>query len=212
MAKVMFVSRASSSKQFTYSSIFDMLETIKVFLQYKNQRGASTCYMILGYNLATQLQDLNKVDQNEDFYIKSIKYMKRAELLQKSLLEEYQTENLDAKSGQFKGSSELREIIIENQFILCFRMYTRAIISSQKFLAYDESFRLKYHNEQNGHKMYLQSLVEYDRIGLDAIEHFEKCLETLPKIEGRNNHRRGKTIKGNYKEPDEFNDLQGMTS
>ena len=60
--------------------------------------------------------------------------------------------------------------------------------------------------------MYLQSLVEYDRIGLDAIEHFEKCLETLPKTAGRVSNRRGKTITGNYKEPEEFADTQPMSS
>lgn len=65
----------------------------------------------------------------------------------------------------------------EDQYILAFRQYTRAIISFSFFVKIDEESRHRFlYNEERR----LEYMRGFDRIGLDALVYFEKCLESWP--------------------------------
>ena len=60
---------------------------------------------------------------------------------------------------------------------MAFRQYTRAIISFSFFVKIDEESRHRFlYNEERR----LEYMRYFDRIGLDALVYFEKCLESWP--------------------------------
>ena len=67
--------------------------------------------------------------------------------------------------------------MIEDKYILAFRQYTHAIISHANFLKIDEESQFKFANNENRRLDYMRG---FDEIGLDALEYFEKCLESWP--------------------------------
>ena len=65
----------------------------------------------------------------------------------------------------------------EDQYILAFRQYTRAIISFNLFVKMDEESHTKYYGQEDKRLNYMR---QYDKIGLQALTDLEKCLESWP--------------------------------
>ena len=89
---------------------------------------------------------------------------------------------------------EMNSKMTEDQYILAFRQYTRAIISFNYFVKMDEESHHKYLYKENKRRVYMR---QFDRSGLDALEYFEKCLESWPN-QGLNLERR-ETKVGTFK-------------
>ena len=67
--------------------------------------------------------------------------------------------------------------MIEDKYILAFRQYTRAIISHANFIKIDEESQHKYRDHETRRIEYMRN---FDDIGLDALQYFEKCLDSWP--------------------------------
>lgn len=73
--------------------------------------------------------------------------------------------------------ADINTKMLEDRYILAFRQYTRAIISYSHFVKiYSESFH-KYLGHEDKRLEYVR---QYESIGLDALEYFEKCLSSWP--------------------------------
>ena len=76
----------------------------------------------------------------------------------------------------------------EDTYILAFRQYTRAIISFNFFVKMDEISHQKYHQKETKRRTFMQ---HYDKIGLDALQYFEKSLKSWPNQGLNSLERRG---------------------
>ena len=181
MAKILFVGRASSQLEFSYQAFFDLLTAAETLQQYNDNRGTGACYMILGIMLAMQ---------SGETYMRSIKYMKYSERLQQKIIDGHQRnkENLTNRSNSVKLldlenqnevlDEELNQRMTEDQYILAFRQYTRAIISYNFFVLMEEESRHRFLFDSE--KRRLNHMRLYDRVALEALEYFEKCLSSWP--------------------------------
>ena len=98
--------------------------------------------MIIGTKLAMQSQET---------YWRAIEYMKRAEYLQKQVIES-NSEDLIKKST----TDEMNTKMTEDTYILAFRQYTRAIISFNFFVKMDEESHHKYHSKEHKRRQFMQ--------------------------------------------------------
>ena len=68
----------------------------------------------------------------------------------------------------------------ECKYILAFRQYTMAIVSYNFFVKIESESHHKYHGQSERRLDYIR---QYDEIGLEALNYFEKCLDSWPVVE-----------------------------
>ena len=145
--------------------------------------------MILGIKLATQ---------SDHSYFRAVEYMKLGEKLQSDMIKE-------APETQ-DGMNQMQE---EDVFILSFRQYTRAIISYNFYVKMDEESHHKYlyHADRR-----IDFMRQYDGIGLNALEYFEKCLLSCPDPNLTLNQQRHETLQKLHRQSTKKSDKEPLPS
>ena len=85
---------------------------------------------------------------------------------------------IDQQEGLHKNHlDDINSKMAEDQYILAFRQYTRAIISFNLFVKIDEESHNRFYGQEDRRLLYMR---QYDKIGLEAATGLEKCLESWP--------------------------------
>lgn len=139
-AKILYLANAVSSQR-TFRSpqelshaLFSMTEAVHFFQKQQNWRGAGTCFMVLGCMFASQTEEPSATSRQS--FINAIKYIAEAENIQKRLIIQETTERNNPRSRFWQIDQDQ---ILEDQFILAFRLYTHGVISSNYFLMHRQT-------------------------------------------------------------------------
>lgn len=104
--------------------------------------------------------------------------MDHSEKLQQVIIDE-------SVSQADEGGPELQKIhskLIEDKYFLAFRQYTRAIVSYNLFVTMDIESRAKFSAHD---KSWVEHRKQFDQIGFDALDYFQKSLDSWPCINSK---------------------------
>ena len=89
--------------------------------------------MVIGSMFASLTEELNV--QSQQSFVKAIQYINEAELIQRDLILRQQVERDNPRSRFFQIDQDQ---IVEDQFILAFRHYTRGVIALNFYLLHEQ--------------------------------------------------------------------------